>query len=122
MSHNAIFVLMFLFFTKHFIVDFPLQTPFQWMNKGTYGHLGGILHSVLHGAATILILLFFTDPVTAAALGAADSFVHYHIDWAKMNINKKMGWAANTHAEFWTLMGLDQWLHALTYILIAASV
>lgn len=44
--------------------------------------------------------------------------LHYHIDWAKMNLNKKMGWAANTHNEFWILLGVDQLLHYLTYCFI----
>lgn len=38
--------LLFWLFTKHFIVDFPLQAfPYQYQNKGTYGHPGGLLHS-----------------------------------------------------------------------------
>jgi len=38
-------LLILLLFTKHFVLDFPLQTKFQWSNKGTYGHPGGLLHS-----------------------------------------------------------------------------
>lgn len=49
-------------------------------------------------------------------LGLIDFVIHYHIDWAKMNLNAKMGWGANTHEEFWWLLGLDQFLHALTYV------
>jgi hypothetical protein len=47
-----------------------------------------------------------------------DSVAHYHIDWAKTNINAKMGWGPTTHDEFWWLLGLDQLLHSLTYIVI----
>jgi hypothetical protein len=49
-------------------------------------------------------------------------FIHYHIDWAKMNLNARMGWSANTHEQFWWLLGLDQYLHALTYIGLIAMV
>ena len=52
----------------------------------------------------------------------ADTFIHYHIDWAKMNLNARMGWGANTHEQFWWLLGLDQYLHALTYIGLIAMV
>jgi hypothetical protein len=51
-----------------------------------------------------------------------DAFLHYHIDWAKMNINKQCGWKADTHEEFWWLLGVDQLLHALTYIGLVALV
>jgi hypothetical protein len=108
-------LLILALFTKHFVIDFPLQGPYQWMNKGTYGHPGGLLHSALHGVGTFACF-YFVAPHAAIYLALMDMFAHYHIDWAKMNINKRMGWAANTHPEFWYLMGLDQYLHALTYV------
>lgn len=109
-------------FTKHAIVDFPLQGPFQYLNKGTYGHPGGILHSALHGAATtgVLFLMFPHLAFIAMVAGLVDFVVHYHIDWAKMNINKSMGWGPTTHEQFWWLLGLDQFLHAATYVAIVA--
>ena len=110
-------VILALLFTKHLIVDFPLQTPYQWMNKGTYGHLGGITHAVLHGAGTWLCLVWFA-PAAAIYLSLMDAVIHYHIDWVKMNVNAKYGWKADTHPEFWILLGIDQWLHAMTYLLL----
>ena len=108
-------LLILALFTKHFIIDFPLQGPYQWKNKGTYGHPGGLLHSALHGGGTYACF-YCVAPYAAIYLALMDTVVHYHIDWAKMNINAKMGWSANTHPEFWYLLGLDQYLHALTYI------
>lgn len=116
---------------KHFIVDFPLQTKYQWSNKGTYNHLGGILHAGLHGIGTIIAIctvLWLAGMLTGylfliiSLLGLLDYVIHYHVDWAKMNINKKYNWAPNTHEEFWWLLGLDQLLHFLTYILLVAIV
>jgi hypothetical protein len=112
---NETLILITLLFTKHFVVDFPLQKPYQWMNKGTYGHPGGILHAGLHGVATYLCFVWYA-PLAAVYLCFIDMLVHYHIDWAKMNINKKYGWKADTHEQFWVLLGVDQYLHALTYI------
>jgi len=109
-------------FTKHFIVDFPLQVRYQWSNKGTYGHPGGALHALLHCIGTFLVLVLFTPVHTAILLAFADGVIHYHIDWAKMNLNKKLGWGPTTHEEFWWLLGLDQFLHALTYIAVVAFV
>jgi hypothetical protein len=103
-----------LLITKHFIVDFPLQVKYQWSNKGTYGHPGGLLHAGLHGVGTWICFLPFS--YIAVWLAVADAVIHYHIDWAKMNINAKLGFKADTHEEFWWLLGLDQLLHYLTYI------
>lgn len=118
---EAIMVLFFLF-TKHFVVDFPLQTPYQWMNKGRYGHPGGLLHAGIHGYFTYIILWLFTDWSAALIMGLLDMFIHYHIDWVKVNVNKRTGWKADTHPQFWTLLGADQYAHAVTYLVIALAV
>lgn len=101
------FTLMIL---KHFVCDFPLQYPRHYLNKGTYGKWGGIEHSLIHGIATALIL----NPI----LGIIDMAIHYHIDWAKMNLNKHYGWKPDNSEKFWTLLGIDQLLHYLTYVLL----
>lgn len=111
---DPVLLIFTLLITKHFIVDFPLQAAYQYTNKGTYGHPGGILHAGLHGIGTFLCLMVFSSFAVLFAL--VDMFMHYHIDWAKMNINNKMGWTPTTHEQFWWLMGLDQLLHYLTYI------
>lgn len=112
-------LIIFLLSTKHFIVDFPLQNKFQWANKGTYLHPGGILHAALHGIGTFACLYWFA-PLVAIQLAIVDAVVHYHIDWAKMNLNKKLGWGPTTDEQFWWLLGFDQWLHAITYIAIVS--
>lgn len=107
---------------KHFLADFLYQPPYQWQNKGTYGHPGGILHSGQHAILTLLILLFFTSPLLALGLAVGEFFIHYHMDWFKMNYNKRKGWGANTHEQFWVLLGIDQLVHAMTYIGIAVLI
>lgn len=118
---NTTLILIALLFSKHFIVDFPLQNRFQYSNKGTYGHPGGILHAWLHCMGTLLCFYWYA-PVAAWYLAAADGLLHYHIDWAKMKLNARMGWGPSTHEQFWWLLGLDQFLHALTYIGLVAMV
>lgn len=115
-------LLLTLLTVKHFIFDFAYQPPYQWQNKGTYGHWGGIVHSGQHALATLAILLFFTNPLLALGIAVLEFLIHYHVDWAKMNLNAKMGWGANTHNEFWVLLGVDQLFHSLTYVLILAMV
>jgi hypothetical protein len=113
---NEVLIIISLLFLKHFIVDFPLQNSFQYLNKGTYGHLGGVLHSLNHAAFTLMIFSYFAGTYFGLFVASIDFLVHYHVDWAKVKLNKKMGWGPTTHEQFWWLLGLDQLLHALTYI------
>lgn len=108
-------LLITLLFTKHFIIDFPLQWEYQWQNKGTYGHPGGLIHAALHGIGTYLCFIWF-DIAIALIFAFADVIIHYHIDWAKMNLNTHFSWRPESSEKFWWLLGLDQYLHALTYI------
>ena len=85
---------------KHFICDFPLQAnPWLYHNKGTYLYLGGIAHAGIHGLGTILVL---AGVVGSAALMYAliDTLVHYHIDWAKMNLAMRNDLQRNNSERF----------------------
>ena len=100
---------------KHFVVDFLLQTRYQWSNKGNYGHPGGVLHAGLHAVGTYLCVALVTRPDIALGLALIDWTVHYHIDWAKMRLNSRLN-LTPTDSRFWVLLGLDQLLHQLTYV------
>lgn len=105
-----------LLLLKHFVCDFPLQAfPYQYRNKGTYGHLGGILHSGIHVVGSLLVLVWFTDMSTAIALSLLDGLCHYHIDYAKMNIGRIFNLKPDNSEMFWVLLGIDQLLHMATY-------
>lgn len=110
--------LLLLLTIKHFVFDFVYQPPYMWMNKGTYGHLGGIVHSGIHAVVTFIILCFFATIPMAAFVAILEFVIHYHMDWFKMWYNRKKGWTATTHNEFWILTGFDQLVHSLTYILV----
>ena len=118
---NDLVWVAFLLFTKHFIIDFPLQGEYQWSNKGTYGHPGGVLHSGLHALGTFASLYWYA-PNQALLFAIGDMFIHYHVDWAKMNLNELFEWKPDTHKEFWILLGFDQYLHALTYLAVLGLV
>ena len=47
MEHLALLALaaVAVLMVKHALADFYLQTPYQYLNKGTYGHPGGLLHA-----------------------------------------------------------------------------
>ena len=120
---NLIIEILALLILKHFIVDFLLQFEYQWRHKGTLGHPGGILHAGLHSAATLAIFLIPHQlealPIWVMfGLSIGEGVAHYFIDWAKMNLNAHLGWKADTHPQFWWLLGLDQFLHYMTYVII----
>lgn len=104
---------------KHTIADFFLQTPYQYLNKGTYGHPGGLLHAGIHGLLTAPVFLVLAPPFALLGLIiiAVEFIVHYHVDWLKEKAVKKRGWQASD-AWFWHALGLDQLAHMLTYIAI----
>lgn len=114
-------LLFLLLTTKHFVIDFLLQTPYQYLNKGKYGHLGGILHASLHGLATLLIMLLVM-PSMALLLAGIDAIVHYHIDWAKVKVNTHYGLTPDNSEKYWWLLGFDQFLHYVTYVGLVSMV
>lgn len=108
--------ILLLLFIKHFVCDFPLQVPYMYLNKGTYGHRGGIDHALVHGLGTWGILVPFG--FTGFFLGLFDAVIHYHIDWTKMNINSYFDLKPDNSEYFWWLLGADQLAHALTYFFL----
>jgi hypothetical protein len=112
------FAALFLLFVKHFICDFPLQAnPWLYRNKGTYLHPGGIVHAGVHGIGTLLVLAPFIGSASII-YALIDMIVHYHIDWAKMNVAKHYDLQPHNSEYFWILLGFDQLLHHMTYFMI----
>jgi len=119
MSQNILLIVaaIGLLETKHLVADFFLQSKDQLKFKGIYGHPVGILHSAIHAAGSCAVFLILPAViVVAAALVVVEFLLHYHIDWAKewlgarlkMNVSEK---------RYWSLFGIDQWLHHLTYLI-----
>jgi hypothetical protein len=105
---------------KHFIFDYPLQTAYHLKNKGTYGHPGGILHSSLHALATTATFLIITPTLwLGAAIVVGEFLLHYHIDWGKDQILRRIK-STSADRAFWWAIGFDQLLHHLTYVAIGA--
>jgi Protein of unknown function (DUF3307) len=106
---------------KHTAADFFLQTLYQYLNKGIYGHPGGFLHSGIHVALTPLVYLVIAPAslVLVAVLALGEFIVHYHVDWAKEQVTHRNGWTSKDPG-FWHALGLDQLAHGLTYLAIVA--
>ena len=104
---------------KHFFADFVWQFDYMVREKGFYGQRGGIDHSLIHGGLTLAVLFHFAGIGDALILAILDGIVHYHIDWAKMTINRNKHLTPQDQ-EFWFWLGLDQLAHLLTYTAIIA--
>ncbi|MHA1134202.1 MAG: DUF3307 domain-containing protein [Alphaproteobacteria bacterium] len=106
---------------KHTAADFFLQTPYQYLNKGIYGHPGGLLHAGIHVVLTPLVYLVIAPASLLIALWIAlgEFAVHYHVDWAKEQITRRNGLNPQV-SGYWHTLGIDQLLHGLTYITIVA--
>jgi Protein of unknown function (DUF3307) len=114
---SAVAVLML----KHAVADFYLQSAYQYLNKGSYGHPGGLLHSAIHVALTPLVY-FVIAPASlllALVIAISEFLLHYHIDWLKEQVTHRNGWTAQDRG-FWYALGTDQLLHGLTYLVIVA--
>lgn len=121
--HDVFTVAYILLITKHLIIDFFLQTPWMLAHKGIYGRPGGIIHAALHGFTSLTALsptlpianMPIRDIFTACLVEAV---VHYHIDWCKCRITANHG---PDTKSFWRWLGIDQFLHQLTYIVMAST-
>ena len=115
-SIQTLIAILIILQLKHFICDFLLQTPYQYLNKGTYLHPGGILHSAIHILFTMAVFLIVPPTlIVGIAIVVGEFLLHYHIDWSKEQIIRRRRWAT-TYKEFWWAIGADQLLHQLTYL------
>jgi len=107
-----------IFQLKHFACDFALQTPRQIQAKGNYGQIPGLEHAGLHAIASLPALLVLTrSPLAIAIVVLSEFVVHYHVDWAKAQIDKRQNFR-NTSTAYWVVFGLDQFIHQMTYLAI----
>ena len=122
--------MMTAFIAKHFVCDFhpKIQTPEMYLNKGIYGHPGGIAHAFVHVFASTLILLAFSSAYSRSyvfwvfiGLLLFEGLVHYHMDWFKMWWCKRKGYKPDTHPQFWFWLGIDQMVHYLTYVVMVLA-
>lgn len=103
---------------KHVIIDYVLQTQEQIHSKGTFGNWTGFTHSLEHGIGTALVVAAFGYDLPLSLLigiPVADTLIHYFIDWTKMNFGCK----DMSNKLFWWHLGIDQFSHQVTYLLIA---
>ena len=112
---EILFLLLALQF-KHLLGDFIFQTKSMVTNKGSYGHVGGLIHSGLHAFLSFIVFsVAFGVSLKILLLCILEFVIHYHLDWGKNKITSKANWTPEDN-QFWWAIGIDQFLHHLTYI------
>jgi Protein of unknown function (DUF3307) len=112
--------LMCVMAAKHFCADFLFQT--NWIARGKAGAdhwlLPLLVHALGHAVLTLAIALVLYPSLWWFAL--LEFVVHALIDRGKALIGRRAALDAGK-AEFWWLLGFDQFLHQLTNILIVSG-
>jgi hypothetical protein len=109
------FVLLVGLEIKHYIADYLMQPAWMLGGKGDWRHPGGYAHAAIHAGFSAVVLLIAGVPLlVVAALAAAESVVHYLLDFAKIQYSRGVHMNGNAR-RFWALHGLDQLAHQLTY-------
>ena len=108
------------FATKHLLADFILQT--NWMARGKEQPSGWgpplLAHALCHAVLTLAITLVMAPHLWWLSL--IDLGVHLAIDRSKTLLARRWGWRTD-QAQFWWLLGFDQYLHQLTNLSLAAA-
>lgn len=92
---------------KHFLVDYPLQTPWILKNKREPTSIGMLVHGALHGIGTWLCMNLF--------YGFLDFIFHSCIDSLKVLLQEIFDLKPDSK-YFWWLFGVDQLIHQLFYL------
>lgn len=111
-----ILLLITLLTIKHAFADLFLQTLHYSNNKNQYISTAH-RHYAEHGVLTLIICLFFASPMMAVAVALFDYVCHWHIDFAKDRLLKKINVQRGTK-QFFKIQAFDQMLHYLTYAAI----
>jgi hypothetical protein len=121
----AVFFLLFIGLElKHYIADYFLQPGWMLGGKGDFRQIGGYAHAGAHALLTGIVLLLAGVPMGwILGIVAAEFVIHYLLDYGKIVYSR--GVHVDTQPRrFWSLHGLDQIFHQMTYagIIYAALV
>lgn len=123
-----IFTLLIIFQIKHWLCDYPLQTPFmlqKFQKKGWVYPL--FCHTRVHAVFTLLISATFLNLYSgmsvqdytriAVWMMFLDGVVHFIVDRVKAHPDLGGRWKTD-NPKFWWALGTDQALHHLTHYIV----
>ncbi len=115
---NEALLLLFLFAVKHGVCDLALQAIYcRPSHKHIFLSPRAMMHSLHHGVGAWIVLIPFTNYLTAITLAILDGVSHHVIDYTKSSIVKKKNWVME-EKMYWIATTVDQNLHFSIYLLI----
>jgi len=126
MTTTAIRLLAVLF-VAHYLGDYtPLATPRMQRAKAAGRPVGPIAaHALVHATLVGLAVLAIArpEPRMLAAAAAIEFGTHLALDWGRGRMGANRPRLGDPSAQiFWSMLGLDQLIHTLVLIWIAALV
>lgn len=104
---TTVFVLLVLFQLKHFIADYPLQSPSFFVGKfrDDWGFLGPLLaHVGIHAVFTFILCVSFGATLgMSVGLACCDAGIHFFMDRAK---------AGKKYLGRWKPLSGPEWMEA----------
>ncbi len=121
----TIFLLLVLFQIKHFLCDFPFQTPYMLgkFKGGTEWIIPLAAHATVHCAGTSIVMILWALATAArwslavAFLPLLDFVIHFTVDRIKASPAMGGRWKPDNR-YFWWALGADQSAHHLTHYAI----
>lgn len=111
---TEIFILLVMFQLKHFVCDYPLQTPYMLGKMQRIDWVKPLAaHAGVHSLFTFCITLIFV-PSIAIYLALADFVIHFIVDRIKASPDLG-GRFKPDQPYFWWALGADQMAHHLTH-------
>jgi hypothetical protein len=121
---------MTAFVVKHWVCDFLLQNRYMLGKFKAWPDfvLPLTAHSAVNAIGTLAVgalvlrdgLLMFIEPLFWAAL--AEFVAHFAIDRIKASPNLLGRYKDTNTGIFWNVLGFDQMLHGLTYVLMISYI
>ena len=120
-----IFILLITFQLKHFICDYPFQTPYMLQKANLTGWIKPLAaHAFIHAAFTFTLVMWFlllNNTIVnyiyiwlPICLASADFIIHFTVD--RIKASPKIGGRFKpTQPYFWWALGADQMAHHLTH-------
>jgi hypothetical protein len=103
---------------KHFIADLYLQALYikpsrKWIYLDIKAHSHALHHATL---TAVIFLLCWRWWWLAVVMLVVDYVTHWHVDWAKTSIARRLGWTELTNPRgYWFLQTTDQIIHFMIY-------
>lgn len=122
--------LLVLLMFKHLIFEFILQDSYQYLNRGKYGHPGGMAKAASAAIGSFIVYFLWMGIHRPLSLEdthecirlwflmmIVEGLIHYHLDWGKFQLCRKFGLHASSGDNYyWWIFGTQQMIYNLMYI------